>query len=118
MIGVDIVKIERIAQKIASETFLIGVFTKSEIEYYNQQGGKAETLAGLFAVKEAVSKALRTGFDGFKPIDVEVIHDDYGAPDVILHNKAKEFLSNRQIQISISHDGDYAVAMCIILNNN
>jgi len=114
MIGIDIVKIERLADKITSPTFLAGVFTNSELDYYNSTGKRLETLAGFFAAKESVAKALGTGFSGFKLTDIQVSHTEKGAPFIILHNKAKELLDNKKIHISISHEAGLATAIAII----
>ncbi len=114
MIGVDIVKIERIAAASKKENFLNGVFTEKEIKRYKDTGCKPETLAGFFAAKEAVSKALGTGFRGFAPKDIEVYNELSGAPKVNLFNGAKTALADKEVSISISHDGEYAVAAAII----
>jgi phosphopantetheine--protein transferase-like protein len=115
VLGTDIVKIERIKAAIGNEKFLTKVFCESEIKRYMETGGKAETLAGFFAAKEAVSKALGTGFRGFGLTDIEIIHDASGAPAVIMHNGAKEKAAGGEISVSISHDGGYATAVAILL---
>ena len=122
MIGLDIVSIERIAEKIKTPSFLEGVFTVGEILYYKDKGEKAETLAGIFAVKEAVAKAFKVGLV-FRPTDIEVMHDANGAPYVVLHRQAKEIIQEKctlakttmpNINVSISHDGGIAIAVCYL----
>ena len=115
MIGIDIAEIERVREKATSETFLKSVFTAKEIEYYNSRGKKAETLAGMFCAKEAVAKALGTGFRGFRPSDIEVTHNELGAPEAELYGGAKELAGKREVHISISHCKEYATAMCFIV---
>ncbi|MCL2847894.1 MAG: holo-ACP synthase [Firmicutes bacterium] len=118
MIGIDVVSIERIAEKIKTPSFINGVFTTSEINYYKQKGEKAETLAGIFAAKEAVVKALKVGLV-FRPTYIEICHEVSGMPYVVLYNNAKEVITEKfgtlpHLHISISHDGGVAVAVCII----
>ena len=114
MTGIDIVEIDRIREKAENETFLKSVFAESELNYYSSRGKRAETLAGMFCAKEAVAKALGTGFRGFRPIDVEILHDDLGAPKVKLNEKLVSVLKGRRIEISISHCNSYATAVCVI----
>ena len=71
-IGTDLVEIERIKKACMKEAFLVRCFTPREIELFEGNMVKA---AGNFAVKEAVSKALGTGFRGFWPSDIEVLRD-------------------------------------------
>jgi len=118
MIGIDIVAIERMAEKIKTPSFMKGVFTLEEQKYYKQKGEKAETLAGIFAAKEAVVKALKTGMV-FRPTDIEICHEVSGIPYVVLHNNAKEviekiFKTLPTLHTSISHDGGVAVAVCMV----
>ncbi|WP_143315985.1 holo-ACP synthase [Clostridium sp. HBUAS56017] len=116
-IGTDIVKIERI-EKIINRTprFLEGAFTYLEICYYKTKKNNSESLAGIFAVKEAVSKALGTGFRGFGLQDIEVIHDDLGKPSVSINDKITEkyCLDNCKIHVSISHTSEDAIAFVVI----
>ena len=76
-IGTDLVEIERIKKACMKEAFLVRCFTPREIELFEGNMVKA---AGNFAVKEAVSKALGTGFRGFWPSDIEVLRDELGNP--------------------------------------
>ncbi len=114
MTGIDILEIERIREKMNSEPFLRSVFTESELEYFALRGKRAETLAGTFCAKEAVAKALGTGFRGFRPSDIEIYRDELGAPKVRLFNKAAELLGSRHIHVSISHCREYATAVCYL----
>lgn len=114
MIGIDITEISRIAAAIEKQSFYEKVFTKNEREYYETNGKKAETLAGFFAAKEAVSKALGTGINGFSLLDIEVSHLSGGKPYVTLFNGAKDLLSGRSAEISISHSAGVAVAVCVL----
>ena len=65
-IGVDIVEIDRIKEALTkNERFLNKLFTKNEIEYFKSKNFKVETIAGNFAAKEAISKAIGTGIRNF-----------------------------------------------------
>ncbi len=106
-VGADIIKTERI--KNAGRRFEEYAFTKAELD---AAGGRAESLAGNFAAKEAVSKAFGTGFRGFGLKDIEILRDKMGKPYVRLGDRAKEF-SHLRISISISHEKEYAAAFAV-----
>lgn len=99
-IGTDIVKISRMEKSIKNESFLRRVFTEKEIEYCR----KAENYAGIFAAKEAYFKAIGTGITA-PLISMEILHNDRGKPYL-------NGISN--CDVSISHDGDYAIATVVI----
>ena len=118
-IGVDICTISRIAEAIKKPHFVERVFTPAEQEYLDSRGAlRGQSAAGLFAAKEAVAKALGTGFaHGVAPWLIEIGHDDFGAPNVHLKDGAKERLARMggtQVLISISHEGDSAIAFALI----
>ncbi len=115
MIGIDIEKIERIREKATSDAFIKSVFTKTELDYYVSRGKRAETLAGMYCAKEAVAKAFGTGFRGFRPNDISISHSELGAPKVELSGKAAELSGGKDVKISISHSGEYAIAVCLII---
>lgn len=112
-IGTDIIDIRRIKKAIENSRFLQEIYTEEEISQTNR---RPASLAGNFAVKEAVSKALGTGFRGFGPRQIEVLRRDSGAPYVRLHGEAlkrmRELNINR-IFVSISHEADYAVGYAV-----
>ena len=117
-IGNDIVSVSRVRKACLKERFKTRCFTSRELEYCGTKGNMAgASLAGLFAAKEAVAKALGTGFCGFGPIDVEVLRDDLGKPYAQLHGKAAELSSGmgaKALFVSISHCDEYAVATAVI----
>ena len=117
-IGIDIVEIGRIeAMAKRHEKALQRFFTPAEIAYCNRrEKSRYHSLAGIFAAKEAFFKALGTGFRQGPWHDVEVDHDRLGAPFLRLsgvHALAAAARSTRPPAVSISHDGDYAVAQVI-----
>lgn len=77
----------------------------------------AVRLAGCFAAKEAILKALGTGWtDGISWTEIEVVHVASGAPMVTLSGRAQEVATERGVTrwlLSLSHDGDYATATAI-----
>ena len=105
---VDIFRFEKHAKNLESK-FCKRVFAPAELEYLKSR--KAASMAGLFAAKEAVAKALGTGFRGFSPNQIEVKHDELGAPYVVLHGKAKEIAKDAKILVSISHTKIAAIAV-------
>jgi len=113
-IGVDIIEIERIKKAVEkSDRFVKRLFTENEIEYFKSKNMKAETIAGNFAAKEAIVKALGTGLRGFQWTDIEVLRDELGKPVVHLQGGAKTVATDRgitEIMLSISHCKEYAVA--------
>lgn len=119
--GTDIIEIERIKKAIDSlgDKFLKEVYTKNEIEYCESKNVmKYQHFAARFAGKEAIFKAtskfLENKYD-LKWEDIEILNDNKGRPYVILNkDKVKE---NIQIDISLSHIKDYAIANCVVLES-
>lgn len=117
--GVDIVSVPRIAGMVQrhGEQFLNRVFCAGELEYARGRPREHEHLAGRFAVKEAVLKALGTGWrSGIAWTDVEVVLDPAGAPRVKLAGEAQRLAAHAGIDawsISISHTPEYAIASAI-----
>ena len=116
-VGTDIVEIRRIKNAMdANSRFLEKIFTTTELEYLTSRNLRAEYVAGRFAAKEAVAKALGTGFRGFDFKDIEIDRTTLGKPIVILKGKAKLIAKKEgkyNIHLSISHGLDSAVAYAI-----
>ncbi|MBQ8615679.1 MAG: holo-ACP synthase [Clostridia bacterium] len=114
-IGCDIVAIDRIAEKVKNEKFLDRVFTDEEKKYITSHS--VQSAAGIWASKEAVSKALGSGFLKLRYKDVEILHTEQGQPYVNLSKIAKskmQKLSAENIQLSISHEGNQALAFVVL----
>ena len=111
MTGIDLVKISRIALAAKRGAFLQRAFTDKERAYYLEKGEKIETLAGMYAAKEAVVKALGTGFKSIRPDDIEIIHDGNGAPRAVLSQIAAQKTGVSKMEVSITHEGDFAFAV-------
>jgi len=117
-VGTDIVEIRRIKKAMESnDRFLEKIFTTIELEYLKSRNLRSEYVAGRFAAKEAVAKALGTGFRGFDFKDIEIDRTTLGKPIVILKGKAK-LIANKEgqyyVHLSISHGEDSAVAYAIV----
>lgn len=120
--GIDIVEVERIARLVQEhgERFLERVFTPGERAYSESKKRRDEHLAGRFAAKEAVLKALGTGWrDGIAWTDVEVVSMPSGAPEIRLYGKAAQGAAGvgaKSWWLSISHTAEHAVASAIALS--
>jgi len=114
-VGLDLADIERIGRAIEKPHFLERIF--SEEERANIQRKGAQTAAGYFAAKEAVSKALGTGFRGFGMWDICIHNDELGRPEAILKNGALNRLTELgggKITVSITHSQGFAAAVAIL----
>jgi holo-[acyl-carrier protein] synthase len=119
-VGIDLVEIQRIKVAIDryGERFTNRIFTPWEIEYCLSKINPALSFAGRFAVKEAVFKAIGTGFaEGVKWKSVEVVNDRRGQPQVRLGRAIRNHTGNNKIIISLSHTSNYAVASAILVSN-
>ena len=118
-IGVDLCAVSRMERAIAKEHFLSRVFTEGERAYLQSRGrGIGQSAAAMFAAKEAVAKALGTGFSGgVMPWNISVVHDEKGAPGAELTGAAKarmEQIGGRNVMLSLSHEGGNAIAFAVI----
>ncbi|WMJ80496.1 holo-ACP synthase [Clostridium sp. MB40-C1] len=117
-IGVDIIEISRIEKAMnRSPNFITKMFSKNEIEYLKSRNMRAESVAGRFAAKEAVSKALGTGFLEFDFKDIEIDRTTLGKPIVSLKGKAKKLdkkWGKYKIHLSISHSKENAIAYAVL----
>lgn len=116
-IGTDIIEIDRIEKVIMrTSSFIQKSFTSNEIEYFKLKGLKGNVIAGNFAAKEAISKALGTGFRGFGLQDIEVLRDELGKPVVNLSHKIYKLLDIKKfnIHVSISHSKENAIAYAVM----
>ena len=114
-IGIDIIEIGRIRESISrwGTRFLNRIYTQSELELCK---GNIESLAARFAGKEAAMKALDSGQDTIVWRDIEILNEENGKPKLILHGKALQVLDSlglKQLEISLSHSRDNAIALVI-----
>ena len=116
--GIDVIEVERIRRAASQQAFLERVFTENEVTYYKQRNQDAQTLAGIFAAKEATAKALAAGFNGISWRNIEIMHTESGQPYVELWDAAKERMQKMggsTIHLSISHIKTLAIAQAILV---
>lgn len=116
-VGVDIIEVARIRRAYTKlgERFLKGVFTKKEIAFSLKHSDPSERLAARWAAKEAVAKALGTGFArGVRPNQIEIIDNERSRPTVNLAGKAADYLGDKRVHLTISHIKEYATAVALI----
>jgi len=115
--GIDIIEIGRIKRAInRNGKFLERLFTSVEREYISSRNENVNTIAGLFAGKEAISKSIGSGIREFRWKDIEIDHDNMGKPLVVLKGVANEIAKARgitDIHLSISHTDNHAIAFAI-----
>ncbi len=112
-IGTDIIQISRIERSLEKfgDRFKEKYLTSSEIA----RTKKIESLAGLWAAKEAIAKALGCGIGGELAFhDIEISKDPKGAPYFTLTPEAKQKHPIKKSSLSISHDGGFAIAVVAI----
>ena len=114
-IGLDLCEISRVVGAIEKPHFFERVFTPGERERIRAAKGcrVGEIAAGVFAAKEAVAKALGTGFDGFGPADIEILPGKGGRPRCALYNRAAALAGNGRMLVSITHESGMAAATAI-----
>ena len=113
-LGVDIVLVDRINKILNSKKksrFLNKIFSSSEISDSKNRQNQSEYFSGRFAAKEAIKKALssydETDMPSFKSL--EILNSESGKPYVLINSKKQS-----NINISIAHDGNYAIAFCVV----
>jgi holo-[acyl-carrier protein] synthase len=118
-LGLDIAEIDRMQAAIErhGQPFIDRLFTPAEIAYCERHRNKFERYAARFAVKEAAMKALGTGWRrGVRWRDFEITNLAGGKPTLRLSGVAQEFaekLGVKNIAISITHSGNFALAQVI-----
>lgn len=115
-LGNDILEIDRIRGSIDrhGQHFLNRIFTHEEQDYCYKFKDPAPHFAGRFTAKEAIAKALGTGFGAHLSWhDIEISNDPLGKPIVIFSDAAKKKFNDPHILISISHSQNYATAVAL-----
>jgi len=117
-VGIDLVEVERVgrAAERFGERFLRRIFHPNELEH--PRGEWVQFLAARFAVKEALFKALGTGWSGgVRWIDVEVQNLRSGQPILLLHGTASQRadeMGARRTHVSITHTAGHAAAVVVL----
>jgi len=121
-IGIDLVPIPRMREVIArwDERFLRRVFTEAEIAYCRARRDPVPHFAARLAAKEAGLKALGTGLSlGVKWRELEVRRERGQAPSLILSGRSREISlrrGGRRMLLALTHDGDYAMAQAMLVD--
>lgn len=118
--GIDIVDISRFEHFLreGKDAIFRRLFTAREMEYCSGKKHSAQHFALRFAAKEAFLKACGLGLrEGLSWQDIEVVNDHLGKPELLLAGKAAEITCEKGMKksfTSLSHDGNYAIAMVIL----
>ena len=113
MVGIDIEEIERF--KNLDQHLMERIYTKNEIEYCQRHVKPHVHFAGMWCCKEAVVKALKDL--SLAVSEVEILHDNNGAPDVNVSENLKQYFTDKKItgiNVSISHTNKIATAIAMI----
>lgn len=113
MLGCDIAEIDRIGKAYGrfGSKFLDKVLSEREKEiFFSRRKNGITFLAGRFAAKESVAKSLKTGLGSLWFNEIEILTGESGEPEVYIRGERRA-----DIEVSISHGRDYAIAVSIIL---
>lgn len=119
-IGIDIVKVDRIKRAIlkSGQRFVGRIFTEKEISYCEKRKSMYQHYAARFAAKEAVFKAIGTGWrKGVSWNEIEVENDSSGKPHINIYGKTKEMaekIGGKRFLITITHSDEYAITKVIM----
>lgn len=119
-LGLDLVDVARFERVLERRPALVSrLFASEELDYAGTLARPVVTLAGRFAAKEAVMKALGVGIGAVDWMDVAVLRKEGGAPDLIVRGRAARLADSRGVtswQLSISHTGSVAAAVVVALS--
>ena len=117
-IGIDAVEISRMEPGRISSHAVERLFHSSEVVQAQSLDGRrrAEYLASRFAAKEALAKALGTGFRDLVPAEIAVTIDNLGKPSLMIYGKSGEQFAKKELipHLSISHEGSMALAFVVL----
>ena len=125
LVGIDVIDVVRMEKFIQNERFLDKYFTPYEIEYVekNNDARQTQSLAGIFACKEAFLKALGIGIGGGIALsEIEVYHEESGKPQLRVNSSTGNIMLKTmnvtEIGVSISHTDEICTAICFVKNPN
>jgi holo-[acyl-carrier protein] synthase len=118
-IGTDITAVDRFVKWIRIPSMIARFYNENEIQKSGSESFLCQHYAVRFAAKEAFSKALGTGIDGFELHDVYIANDKDGKPELLVQGTAAGLLEKRcgknaKMHVSLSHEKEYAVAFVVI----
>jgi len=115
-IGIDIVETARIAKALSTygDRFLKRILGPDELKLFEQRADRIQFLAGRFAAKEAVVKALGRYLSRRPALaSLQIVYDESGNPELLLPSKLQSQLARVRCLVSISHSRSSAVAMAV-----
>ena len=119
-VGIDLCEIARMETLLRDSRFLDRYFNREEQAYIHGKGKSgAQTMAGIYAAKEALGKALGYGIAGDLK-DITIAHDDAGAPRYLLMGEYARLAEDRRVSaffLSITHEAGVAAAVCVAERN-
>ena len=113
-IGIDLAEIDRIKSILGSnirDRFLKRLFSDKERAIFDSKPCPEQTIAAHFAAKEALAKAVGTGFAGITPVEISVLRNAEGKPYIELSGKAAQKYSNIEFEVSLTHTATTAGAV-------
>ena len=117
-VGVDIMEIHRMKVFFEQKHRFMRLFTAEELAYINGKNAmKLASACGIFCAKEAFVKAMGNGFTSFNFHEIEIQHDEKGAPYYVITGKQQHAMQEKGIfhsSLSISHDQGRAIAFCVL----
>ncbi len=116
-VGIDIIEVPRIARALErhGERFLKRIYDPREVAYARRGEDMIRELAARFAAKEAVAKALGTGFrHGVRPKDIVILNRPSGQPYVELLGRVGTLTRGLVAHVSLSHLRELATAVCVL----
>jgi holo-[acyl-carrier protein] synthase len=120
-IGTDLVRVARLEEGLArfGEALARRILTVAELAEFRNDGRPAHFLAKRFAAKEALAKAMGTGFrGGMKLSDIEVVHTEAGRPSLRCGGRTAALLEEMgaaDSHLSLADERDYALAFVVLL---
>ncbi len=113
--GCDLEAVARFERLLKKDSFMSGIYTQNEREYIAKASKPEKTAAGIYCAKEAAAKALGRGFFGLLPRELEIVHKQGGAPQLLLHGSAAQQYGHLPCSVSISHSEGFALAVCTFI---
>ena len=115
-VGNDLLKTARIEKSMENKRFLEFCFSSSERAAFCERSDAAKKLAGCFAAKEALGKALGTGVRGFSLSEVSVLRDELGKPYFVFSGAAKALIDEKKAvaHLALSNTEEFVTATVIL----
>ncbi len=116
-IGNDLIEISRIEKSMQNERFLTFCFSEAERAAFC---GSAQKLAGCFAAKEALSKALGTGVRGFSLEEISVLRDELGKPYFVFAGNIARIMKDKSLRafVALTNTAGLALANVVLETEN